>query len=221
MWRRVHIRIKDPISGYTHLGGMLLAMAGLVLLILKAVQLGTAWHVVSFTIFGGSMVLLYAASAFYHLLSLSPRGDYIMRRIDHMMIYLLIAGSYAPFCLVALRGAWGWSMFGFIWTTAIVGMVVNFFWTKAPRWLYTLLYAVMGWAVVIATRPLLQALPAGGFVWLLTGGLFYTVGAVIYAVKWPKLKPGVFGFHELWHLFVLAGTMSHFWAVYRYVAELP
>lgn len=200
---------------------MLLAAGGLVLLVLKAVQVGTAWHVVSFTLFGSSMVLLYAASASYHLLSLSPCGDYILRRIDHMMIYLLIAGSYTPFCLVALRGAWGWSMFGFIWTTAISGMVVNFFWTKAPRWLYTLLYAVMGWAVVIATRPLLQALPAGGFSWLIAGGLFYTVGAVFYAAKWPSLKPGVFGFHELWHLFVLAGTMCHFWAVYRYVAQLP
>jgi hemolysin III len=177
--------------------------------------------VVPFSIFGASLILLYAASAFYHLLPLSEKGNRTLRRIDHMMIYVLIAGSYTPFCLVALRGPWGWGLLVPVWAAALGGMIMTFFWLSAPRWLYTFLYAAMGWGVVLATGPLLKALPSGGFTWLLIGGLFYTVGAVVYGTKWPRLKPGVFGFHELWHLFVMAGSLSHFWAVLRYVAALP
>lgn len=214
-------RFKDPVSGFTHLVGLLLSVAGLVVLVVNAAVQGNVWHVVAFSIFGASLIMLYAASTFYHLLRLSERGNRIMRRIDHIMIYILIAGSYTPFCLVALRGPWGWALLGSVWACAIAGTVMTVLWMGAPRWLYTLLYAVMGWALVIAVRPLLLAMPVGGFVWLLIGGLFYTVGAVIYGTKWPRLKPGVFGFHELWHLFVMAGSISHYWVMFRYIAALP
>jgi hemolysin III len=215
------IKVKDPFSGFSHLVGAVLSIIGLVLLVRYAVTDGTVWHIVAFSIFGASLILLYAASAFYHLLPLSEKGNRILRRIDHMMIYVLIAGSYTPFCLVVLRGVWGWSLLIPIWVIAVTGIVMTIWWLNAPRWLSTLLYAAMEWAVIIAVRPLIQSMPIGGFTWFLIGGMFYTVGAVIYGTKWPRLKPGIFGFHELWHLFVMAGSISHFWVVLRYVAVLP
>lgn len=214
-------RFREPVSGFTHLGGMVLSIAGLVVLLWTAITRGTAWHVVSFAIFGTSLILLYGTSALYHLLRVSAKKQGVLRRLDHVMIYVLIAGSYTPFCLIALRGPWGWSLLIPVWVAAVAGMVMSVLWLEAPRWLYTLLYGILGWAVTIATKPLLQVLPQRGFLWFLIGGLFYTFGAVIYGVKWPRLKPGVFGFHELWHLFVMAGSLSHYWVVLHYVAALP
>ncbi len=213
------LRLREPFSGISHLAGLFLSIFGLVLLVLAGVARGSAWHIVSLSIFGASLIMLYGASALYHLLPLAERGVKILRRIDHMMIYILIAGSYTPFCLVALRGAWGWSLLVPIWVAAITGVVISAFRLSAPRWLSTIIYVVMGWMVVIAAKPLLHVLPAGGFTWLLVGGLFYSVGAVFYATKWPRLKPG-FGFHEIWHLFVMAGSISHFWTIFRYVAAI-
>lgn len=214
-------KIKDAVSGLTHLAGFFLSVIGLCILIYVAVSKGTPWHVVSFSVFGASLILLYAASSLYHLLSVSERAASALRKVDHMMIYLLIAGSYTPLCLIPLRGAWGWSLLAFIWLFAIVGMSINALSLSAPRWLYTAIYAIMGWFIVVALRPLLQTMSGRGFMWLFVGGLFYSVGAVCYALKWPKLKPGCFGFHELWHLFVMAGSFSHYWMMLRYVAVLP
>ena len=214
-------RLKDPVSGLTHLLGALLAVAGSGWLIRLALTGGKTWHVISFTVFGGSLVLLYTASTLYHLLRLSEPATKTLRRIDHMMIYLLIAGTYTPITLIALRGAWGWSLFGVIWGLAVAGIVLTLFWMDAPRWLSTLFYVFMGWLVVVAFLPLARALPPGGVGWLVIGGLLYSVGAIVYGSKRPNPVPKVFGFHEIFHLFVLAGSASHFWMMNRYILSLP
>lgn len=214
-------KLRDPFSGLTHLAGALLSIVGLVLLVLKAVNYGDIRHVVSFSIFGASLILLYTASALYHLLPLSPKGILFLRRIDHMMIFVLIAGTYTPVCLIPLQGGWGYSLLVGVWLLAVVGMVLKIFWMGAPRWISTLLYVVMGWLVVVAFWPLLQTLPLGGLIWMALGGLFYTVGAVFYGTKWPpNLIPGWFGFHEVFHLFVMAGSFSHFWLMDKYILLL-
>jgi hemolysin III len=209
--------LRDPISALTHFVGALLSVAGLVLLIRAAIARGTPWHVASFAIFGASLILLYSASAVYHWLPVPERVHRILRRVDHTMIFVLIAGSYTPFCLVPLRGAWGWSLFGVAWTVAAAGVILSILWIEAPRWLYTGLYVAMGWMIVVAIAPLIRSVPAGGMAWFAAGGLFYTVGAAMYAFKWPNPFPKVFGFHEIWHLFVMAGSFSHFWVVLRYL----
>ena len=209
--------LKDPVSGLTHMIGAILAIPALIVLVYSASLHGTIWHIVSFSIFGGSLFLLYSASTVYHSLSVPKRATEILRRIDHMMIYILITGSYTPLCLVPLRGPWGWSIFGTILGIAIAGIIMKIVWMNAPRWLYTLFYIGMGWLAVIAIPPLIKIMPIGGIVWLLIGGFFYTVGAVIYIFKRPDPFPNIFGFHEIFHLFVLAGSASHFWLMYKYV----
>lgn len=214
------VKLKDPVSGLTHLGGVFLAIAGLCLLVVSAVRYGTAWHVISFSIFGASLILLYTSSTLYHLLPLSDEGSHTLRRIDHIMIFVLIAGSYTPFCLVPLRGPWGWSLFGTVWGITIAGLMLKLFWMEAPRWLYTAVYLLMGWICVIAIYPLIMSVPPGGMFWLVLGGIFYSVGTLIYGFKWPNPFPKVFGFHEIWHLFVLGGSFCHFWAVYSYITYI-
>ncbi len=206
-------RLKDPASALTHLVGALLSVAGLAVLLYKAITQGTTWHLVSFAIFGVSLILLYSASTVYHSLRVSPQATLRLRKLDHMMIFMLIAGTYTPFCLVPLRGPWGWSLLGAIWGCATVGMGVKLFWMGAPRWLSTAFYVLMGWAVVVAAYPLAKSLGQGSLAWLVAGGLAYTVGAVFYALKWPNPWPGKFGFHETWHLLVMAGSAAHFAAV--------
>ncbi|HYF91267.1 MAG TPA: hemolysin III family protein [Symbiobacteriaceae bacterium] len=209
-------RIKDPVSALTHWAGAALAVAGLAALVLDGARNGTVWHVVSYAVYGASLIMLYTASAVYHTVPETGTGrlNRVLRKLDHMMIFVLIAGTYTPFCLVPLRGPWGWGLFGAIWGCAVSGLVLKLFWMNAPRRLSTVIYVVMGWLVVVATYPLLKSVSPVGLLWLLAGGLFYTVGAALYATKWPKLWPGVFGFHEVWHLFVMAGSFSHFLAIY-------
>jgi len=210
-------RIKDPISSLTHLIGALLSIAGLVLLVYYAATGATTWHVVTFTVFGISLILLYSASTVYHTLIVSDKVTRVLRKIDHMMIYILIAGTYTPICLIPLRGAWGWSLFGSIWGIAVIGIVLTGLWLDAPRWLSTTFYAIMGWLVIIAFLPLIKALSAEAMGWLVAGGIIYTIGAVIYGTKWPKINWKFFGFHEIFHLFVMAGSFCHFWLMFRYV----
>jgi hemolysin III len=213
------LKLNDPISGLTHFIGALFSIAGLVLLVVFAALRGTAWHVVSFSIFGASLILLYSASTLYHWLPLKPRGREVMRKVDHMMIYVLIAGTYTPICLVAIRGGWGWSLFGSIWGLAVLGIVFKIFWMNAPRWLYTSFYIFMGWLAVIAFYPLVQAVSWGGLFWLVAGGVLYSLGAVIYGLKKPNISPN-FGFHEIFHLFVMAGSLSHFILMWRYILNV-
>ena len=195
-------------------------MAGLVLLVERGLALDSTWLVVSLVIFGVSLILLYTASTLYHWLPLSERGTMLLRKFDHVMIFLLIAGTYTPICLVALRGPWGWSLFGCVWVLALLGMGFKIIWFNTYRWLSTAIYIGMGWLAVVAIWPLVQRVPLAGLGWMLAGGVFYTVGAVIYGRKRPDPWPKVFGFHELFHVFVLLGSISHFWMIYHYIALL-
>ena len=204
-------------NGLTHLAGGLLACVGLLVLLASA---GRTDQIVAFGIFGLSLVALYSASALYHLLPLSPTGVARLRRVDHMMIFVLIAGTYTPFCLLALEGAWQVGLLGVIWSLALCGVLLKIFWMGTPRWLSVALYLGMGWVAVIAAPALFLAVPAGGMIWVLGGGLLYTAGALVYALKRPNPAPGTFGFHELWHLFVVAGSACHYWAVLRYLVPL-
>jgi hemolysin III len=212
-------RLRDPVSGLTHLAGVPLAVVGLVLL-LAAVG-GRADRLVAFGIFGCSLIALYAASSLYHLLPVSPSAVARLRRLDHMSIFVLIAGTYTPICVLALEGGWRVGLLGAVWTLALAGVLLKLFWMEAPRWLSVALYLGMGWVAVAAASAIFRAVPAGGMAWILAGGLVYSVGALIYGLKRPNPVPGVFGFHELWHLFVLGGSACHFWAMLRYIAPLP
>jgi len=218
--RRTKKRLREPVNGLTHAAGSLLAAVGLSVLLATAASKGRLDQLVAFGVFGLSLVALYAASALYHLLPLSPSGVARLRRLDHMTIFVLIAGTYTPFCLLALDGGWRWGLLGLIWSLALCGVLLKALWMDAPRWLSVVLYLGMGWIAVIATPALLRAVPPGGIIWVLAGGLVYSAGALVYGLKRPNLVPGVFGFHEVWHLFVLAGSACHFWAVLRYVAPL-
>lgn len=213
--------MKDLVSALSHLVGAVLSIVGLVVLVYSAAVYASVWHVVSFSIYGASLILLYTASTIYHAIPVSDRWNRILRKIDHSMIYVLIAGSYTPICLVALKGSWGWSLFGSIWGLTIVGILLKVVWLDAPRWLSTLIYTFMGWLVAIASVPLVRTLSWGGMFWLLGGGILYTIGAVIYGTKWPRITSKVFGFHEIFHIFILAGSFMHFWVMYRFVLSLP
>ncbi|ADD67915.1 channel protein, hemolysin III family [Denitrovibrio acetiphilus DSM 12809] len=209
--------IKDPVSGLSHLAGAILSVVALALLVSLAAYNSTAWHVVSFSIYGACMILLYLASAAYHIFPLKEKGTRILKRIDHVMIFMMIAGTYTPFCLVPLRGGWGWSIFGVVWGIAFLGIFFKLFFIYASRWYSTILYIVMGWISVVAIYPIIKSIPAGGVLWLAAGGMCYTIGAVVYARKKPDPWPGVFGFHEIWHFFVLGGSFCHFIVMLRYL----
>lgn len=212
------IRLREPVSGLTHLAGAILSVVGAIILIYGAVQGATVWHIIAFSIFGASLFMLYTASTLYHLLPLSERGIAIFRRIDHMMIYVLIAGTYTPICLVTLHGVWGWTLLGIIWTIALIGFALKLFWFQAPRWFSTAFYVFMG-IIIIAFLPLLlQELSLAAISWLVVGGALYIIGAIIYGTKLPLLNFSKwFGFHEVFHLFVLGGSFCHYWLMYRYI----
>jgi hemolysin III len=196
-----------------------LSVIGLVMLIVAATEHGSARNVVAVSIFGASLVMMYCVSALYHASTLSERGLGHFQRIDHVMIYVLIAGSYTPICLIVLGGRLGMALLIIVWTLAALGVFQKIVWMHAPRWLSTALYIGMGWIAVIIARPLIAAASPGFFLWLLAGGIAYTVGAVVYAKKWPRGGAKVFGSHEIWHLFVMAGSFAHYWAILAYVAR--
>jgi hemolysin III len=202
----------------THLAGVVLSIAALVVLLWVAIDARDARQVIAFSVFGLSQIALYTASTLYHSLQLTPAGVARLRRIDHMMVFVLIAGTYTPICLVALRGGWGWSLFCTVWGIALGGLIVKTRWMHAPKWLSVALYLVMGWAAIIAIPALVDVLPPGAIGWLLAGGIIYSSGAIIYALKRPNLIPGVFDAHALWHLFVIAGSACMFWVVVQYIA---
>ncbi|WP_324715550.1 hemolysin III family protein [Carboxydochorda subterranea] len=211
------VHLREPVSGLTHAAGAVLSIGALVLLVRTAASSGSVWAVVGFALFGASLILLYTASALYHLLPLPARGTAILRRIDHSMIYVLIAGTYSPILLAPLRGAWGWSLFALVWTLAAIGITLKVFWFGTPRWLTVLFYVGLGLLVIPMLPLLLRAVPAGTLTWIGIGGLFYLAGAAVYALKWPRLAVGRFGFHELFHLLVMAGSFSHFWGIWAFL----
>lgn len=212
------IKLRDPFSGLSHLVGVVLAIIALILLVYNAACYTKIRHVVSFAIFGASLILLYTASALYHLLPLSQKGVRVFRRIDHMMIFVLIAGTYTPICLIPLRGAWGYSLLIGVWVMAVIGILFKIFKMEAQRWLSTLLYVVMGWLIAIALWPLAKTISLEGVAWMVLGGFSYTIGAIFYGAKWPpNIIPGWLGFHEIFHLFILAGSFCHFWLMMKYI----
>ncbi|ABA56690.1 HylII [Nitrosococcus oceani ATCC 19707] len=200
----------EKFNSISHLVGAVAALAGLVVLVVLAARQGDPWKIVSFSIYGTTLFLSYLASTLYH--GSEGKIKHIFRKLDHHTIYLLIAGTYTPFTLVTLHGPWGWSLFGIIWGLAVFGMVVDSLPHKGHRILPVAIYLLMGWLVLVALVPLLQALPFAGFIWLLAGGLFYTVGVIFYALD-KKLSYA----HGLWHLFVLAGGLTHYLAIFFYV----
>jgi hemolysin III len=204
---------RDPFSGLSHLFGALLGCVALVYLVRRSAAAGGLDSAIPFVIFGVSAIFMYSSSAVYHLLHVSDATRKTLRRIDHTMIFLLIAGSYTPYCMIALKDSHGTELLAAVWGIAVLGLIVKLFWMHAPRWLSTALYIFMGWIALSALFPLSRTLSAEGLFWLFAGGLFYTVGAIIYAVKRPDPLPPHFGFHEIWHLFVLAGTASHFYSI--------
>lgn len=212
-----------PWSAVTHGAGAALAVMGTALLLARSAALGLSiWHLVSFAIYGCSMICLYTASTLYHCLNVPVVGRLALRKVDHCSISLLIAGSYTPVCLTALRGqgAWGWAVLGVVWAMAVCSCVLSLLWIGSPRWLTSGVYLLMGWVAVFALYPLSRVLPAAGFFWLALGGALYTVGGVLYAVKWPGRDNPRFGCHEVFHLFILAGSVCHFLLMYRVVCFL-
>ncbi|WP_173063532.1 PAQR family membrane homeostasis protein TrhA [Sulfurimicrobium lacus] len=201
----------ERFNALTHLVGAVLALAGAIVLIVVAAQDGDRWKVASVAIYGVTLVLLYSFSALYHS-SLRGRAKDILRKLDHHSIYLLIAGSYTPFCLVTLRGPWGWSLFGVVWGLAVLGSLQELRSKSGARILSVVFYVVMGWVVLAALVPLRQALGSAGFAWLTAGGLFYTIGIVFYA-----LDTRIPHAHGVWHLFVIAGSAAHYVAILNYV----
>jgi hemolysin III len=201
----------ERFNGFTHLAGTGLALAGAIVLVVGAAQLADPWRIVSFSIYGAMLVALYLFSTLYH--SVRGRAKDVLRKFDHCAIYLLIAGTYTPFALVSLRGAWGWSLLGVVWGLAILGIAQEIWLARGARWLSLAIYVAMGWLALVAVAPLWRALTPAGFGWLAAGGALYTGGIVFYATD-HKLRHG----HGVWHLFVLAGSAFHFFTVLHYVA---
>lgn len=200
----------ERFNAWTHLVGSVLALTGAVWLVAAAVSGGDPWKIVSVSIYGATLVALYCISTLYH--SVRGAAKKVLQELDHLAIYLLIAGSYTPFCLVTLRGPWGWPLFAGIWALAVFGMWQDLQPRSGPRVLSVIIYAVMGWSVLVAIDPLLDALGRSGFFWLAAGGGFYTLGILSYAIgrRFPF-------WHGVWHLFVMAGSLLHFFAILLYV----
>jgi hemolysin III len=213
-------RWREPVNGFTHLAGAALSVVVLAVLVGLALYFGKLRHLIAFAVFGLSLVALYTSSALYHLLPVSQRWVRRLRQLDHMMIFVLIAGTYTPFCVIALHGGWRWGLLGTIWALALGGIAIKIWWMHAPIWLSTALYCLVGWAAVAAAPALARALPTSALLWIIAGGVIYSLGAVVFALNWPTIRRGVFEAHELWHLFVIAGSGCHVWAVARYLTPL-
>lgn len=210
--------IREPINGLTHLAGAILSFIGLLAMVIKAsMETSSPVAIASSIAFGVSMILLYSASATYHMVIAKDKVIAFLRRLDHSMIFVLIAGSYTPFCLVSLNGTTGWVIFSIVTLVAVCGVIFKMVWFNCPRWLSTVLYIAMGWIIVLAFSPLSEAMSFHGVFLLLLGGIFYTVGGIIYAVKPKFLEFKNMGFHEIFHVFIMMGSMAHFLSVYLYV----
>lgn len=213
-------KIKDPGSALTHFIALLGALIASVPLLTKAAAEPDRIHLASMAIFIVSMILLYSASTIYHTLNISERINKRLRKFDHMMIYALIAGTYTPVCLIVLGDSSGYRLLALVWGIALVGMIINLIWITCPKWFSSLIYIAMGWVCVLALKQIIAALSPAAFGWLLAGGLIYTVGGIIYALKLPLFpkKFRYFGSHELFHLFVMGGSLCHYVMMYAFVA---
>ena len=204
---------EEKLNVISHAIGLVLSVLALVLLVVYASKEGSAWHIISFSIYGVSLIILYAASTFYHSAK-SPKLRHRLNILDHAAIYVLIAGTYTPFTLVVLKGWVGWTIFGVSWGLALTGIILKLFFTGKYDKISTIAYVLMGWLIILAIKPLVNNLPFEGLMWLLSGGVFYTIGALLYSVK--KLNYN----HFIFHIFVLLGSFSHFMAVFFYVLPI-
>ena len=213
--------VKDPGSALTHFIGMIMAAIAALPLLAVAASHDSVHAVAAFAVFAGSMVLLYGASTTYHTFNISAKVNKVLRKIDHMMIFILIAGSYTPICVIPLRDTVGIPLLILVWTVAIAGMLIKAFWITCPKWFSSTIYIAMGWLCVLAMVPLVQTLPTAAFVWLVAGGVIYTIGGVIYALKLPlfNAKHQYFGSHEIFHVFVMAGSLCHYVTMF-YIATM-
>jgi hemolysin III len=209
-------RLREPFNGLSHLGAAFVAIFGLILLLL--VGWGSPGKTLALGIYGASLVLQFTASGFYHSIIAGPQVIEMWRKLDHAAIYFLIAGTYTPICTIMLTGFWQWGLLVIIWSLAMIGILVKMFIIKAPRWLTAGVYVAMGWLCLAGVGEMAARLPLAFLLWLLVGGLIYTVGAVIYVSKKLDFIPGVFGFHEVWHIFVILGALAHYIAILLYVA---
>lgn len=209
----MYAKLREPISGLTHLGGALAALLGQIFLLLAS---GPGLEkIISVLVYGFGLVGLFSASAAYHLVNAGPRVTAILRKFDHSAIYLLIAGTYTPICLNAFSGFFRWGLLAIVWGFALIGILVKIFYMGAPRWLSAAIYVLMGWLALLAAGQMSTALTPVALAWLVAGGIIYTLGALVYATKIFDFVPGKFGFHEVWHIFVLLGALAHFIAVSR------
>jgi len=213
-------KIKDPGSAITHFIAMILALIATTPLLIKAAREPDHLHILALAVFIVSMVMLYAASTTYHTLDISPKVNSLLRKIDHMMIFILIAGTYTPVCMIVLGDKTGWNLLALVWGIALGGIIIKACWITCPKWFSSLLYIAMGWVCVLAFTKIVQALPAAAFGWLLAGGIIYTVGGIIYALKLPifNSRHKYFGSHEIFHLFVMGGSLCHYIMMYQFVA---
>lgn len=214
------LHIKDPGSAITHFIAMIGAIIAATPLLVKAAREPDRTHLAALSVFITSMILLYAASTIYHTLDISPKINKILRKIDHMMIFILIAGTYTPVCMVVLGDKTGWNLLALVWGIAAVGILIKAFWITCPKWFSSFIYIAMGWVCILAFTRIVHALPRAGFGWLLAGGIIYTVGGIIYALKLPifNSRHKNFGSHEIFHLFVMGGSLCHYIMMYQFVA---
>lgn len=216
----MQITIREPGSAITHFIGMMMAVFAAIPLLVKAALEPDAVSLASMSVFILSMILLYGASTTYHSLSVSEKVIRVFRKIDHMMIFVLIAGSYTPVCLIVLGGKLGYTLLAIVWGIALAGMTIKAFWITCPKWFSSVIYIAMGWVCVGVFGPLWHTLSVSAFLWLLAGGIIYTAGGIIYALKLPVFnsKHANFGSHEIFHLFIMGGSICHFIFMYLYVA---
>ncbi len=208
--------MREPVSGLTHFFAGIVAIAGLIALLV--VGRGDVGKRISLLVYGASLLVMFFASSAYHLVRARPRWVQVLRQVDHSAIYVLIAGTYTAFCYSYFTGVWRWRVLGVIWALAVTGVIVKVFLIKTPRWVTAGVYVAMGWLALLMPRKIILSLPPGALVWLIVGGIIFTIGAVVYITKRMDFVPGVFGFHEVWHIFVILGSSSHYIGVLVYIA---
>lgn len=209
-------KLREPVNGLTHFFAALVALVGLIALLV--IGWGNATKMISLAVYGVSLVLLFSASATYHMVKARPKVELALRKFDHAAIYLLIAGTYTPICINLMDGFWRWGLLAIVWGLALVGIGVKIFFMKSPRWLSAGLYILLGWLCLAGVREMLRVIPPGGLAWLAAGGIIFTLGALVYVTKKFDFFPGVFGFHEVWHIFVILGALAQFIMIALYVA---
>jgi hemolysin III len=211
------MRFREPVNTWTHFVGIILAALAMTVMVWNAALKHNMTLVSGAIIFGISMILLYSASTIYHGFNGKKEIILRLRKLDHAMIFVLIAGTYTPLCLTVLKGALGTGLLIGVWSLAAIGIITKVIFIHMPRWLSAGMYLFLGWISILFIYPIFKAMPISGFVWLVLGGLFYTIGSIIYAIKSERLRIGLFGFHEIFHLFILLGTLSHFIMINNYV----